>query len=86
MYGASFVRCGCTAEARSRPQQRTAGNSGGGIYLGSREAGQNKRSDLPPREGARGQRGHCKGRYALAVRSCKWQHNLLVMLKIDNLK
>ena len=66
-YGAVCVRRGCVVEAKSRAQQRTAESSGRGSWLGSHETGRNDRSDLPPREGARGRSGHCEGRDALAV-------------------
>ena len=48
MYGAGYVIYGCLAEAQSRAQRRTAENSGRVIMIGSREAGRNERSNLPP--------------------------------------
>ena len=39
---------GCAKEVNSMSQQRASESSGGGGWLGSREAGQNKQSDIPP--------------------------------------
>ena len=48
MYILVCVRRGCAAEAKSMAQQRTDEKSGRGMYLGIREVGQNKQSNLPP--------------------------------------